>query len=575
MKKLFILFVFGMLSYLGNAMPIDSFIGRTETIIERNAIEKETVLSLGAIRDIFPDLAMAEEIRLALIQHGITKPNIDAAVTQAELDQIITISAIEKDIKNIDGLEYCSTLSKLFLDKNQISNLAPLRNLPLTYLILDYNEIKDISGLSLLTQLIHLSVRNNKISDANVVSNFPVLEVFLGSGNLLKTLPHFISTNLNTLYFNRNQIRDLSPANLWNVSVRAGTDFSNQEIHLPSKYNISGAVMTNNPLIGINGSILNDINTISDAGVYTSPTINWTNLSASSVQTSFDFEVKFINGYFSGTVVQPLSGVEEERICIGETLSLTANSTVVNPIYTWYSDPELTTQIATGASYTVSPTVTTVYYVSVQGDDICENESGTAKAIQVIVNPKAVATDITVDDTTICIGETATLSATSTIANPVFTWYSDATLTTVIHTGATYGANPTVTTTYYITVSGDGVCENEVGTAKEIVVTVNPKAVATDITVGEATICIDETAMLTATSTLTNPIFTWYRDATLTTVIHSGATYEANPTVTTTYYITVRGDGICENAAGTAKTIVVTVNPKAVEGTINVTATKL
>ncbi|SMP32316.1 isopeptide-forming domain-containing fimbrial protein, partial [Algoriphagus winogradskyi] len=64
-----------------------------------------------------------------------------------------------------------------------------------------------------------------------------------------------------------------------------------------------------------------------------------------------------------------------------------------------------------------------------------------------------------------------TLSATSsTVTNPVFRFYTSQDLTTEI-TDLT--VSPAATTTYYVTVSGDGVCENAPGDAVEVTVTVN------------------------------------------------------------------------------------------------------
>src|SRR5690606_17572901 len=98
----------------------------------------------------------------------------------------------------------------------------------------------------------------------------------------------------------------------------------------------------------------------------------------------------------------------------------------------------------------------------------------------------------------ICAGESHTLSATSTtVANPVFRFYSDAGLTAEV---ADLSVSPSITTTYYVTVSGDGVCENAPGTATEITVTVNPLGTASDIAASDAVICAGESHTLSATS---------------------------------------------------------------------------
>jgi hypothetical protein len=120
----------------------------------------------------------------------------------------------------------------------------------------------------------------------------------------------------------------------------------------------------------------------------------------------------------------------------------------------------------------VSPTTTTTYYVGVEGNDLCVNEAGNRKPVTVIVKPLAAVTDIIVSDQTICQGETADLTASSTLTNPQFTWYKDAALENLISNVETINVKPDVTTTYYVTVEGDGVCALP-PPARAVTVTVN------------------------------------------------------------------------------------------------------
>ncbi|MFC5623096.1 hypothetical protein ACFPWR_00005, partial [Algoriphagus winogradskyi] len=174
-----------------------------------------------------------------------------------------------------------------------------------------------------------------------------------------------------------------------------------------------------------------------------------------------------------------------DTICEGDSFALSAtSSTVTNPIFRFYTSQDLTTEIT---DLTVSPATTTTYYVTVSGDGVCENAPGDAAEVTVTVNPSATATDIQAMGDTICEGDSFTLSASSsTVTNPVFRFYTSQDLTTEI-TDLT--VSPAATTTYYVTVSGDGVCENAPGDAAEVTVTVNPSATATDIQAMGDTIC--------------------------------------------------------------------------------------
>ncbi len=87
----------------------------------------------------------------------------------------------------------------------------------------------------------------------------------------------------------------------------------------------------------------------------------------------------------------------------------------------------------------------------------------------------AIATDIVVADAEVCEGSAVTLTASAPgVTDPIFNWYADAALTNLIFTGPALSINPVEAGTFYVTVIGEGVCENMPGTAKEVTVTVNP-----------------------------------------------------------------------------------------------------
>jgi hypothetical protein len=79
---------------------------------------------------------------------------------------------------------------------------------------------------------------------------------------------------------------------------------------------------------------------------------------------------------------------------------------------------------------------------------------------------KSIASDVEINgDTAICGGTntilTASLSSSGGMTNPQFKWYVSPSATEEIHTGDTFNTpNLTTNTTYYVSVSGTGVCEN-------------------------------------------------------------------------------------------------------------------
>jgi gliding motility-associated-like protein len=256
--------------------------------------------------------------------------------------------------------------------------------------------------------------------------------------------------------------------------------------------------------------------------------------------------------------------------CAGSPAVLTATSgTITNPVFTWYSDAALTNAVFTGPVFTIAAVNASVtYYVTVRGDEKCENLAGNAEVVTLSVNPPAVAADITVNGITpgLCAGASVTLSATSTtVFSPVFTWYSDAALTTVAATGPQFIAGPlSGNTTYYVTVSGTNKCENSAADAKVVSIIINTPATPADITVTgiPTSVCAGSGISLTASSTtVINPVFTWYSDAALTAVVANGPVFNTNPlNANTTYYVKVSGLNKCDNVSGNGKVVTLNVN---------------
>ncbi|MXV53266.1 DUF11 domain-containing protein [Pedobacter sp. HMF7647] len=255
----------------------------------------------------------------------------------------------------------------------------------------------------------------------------------------------------------------------------------------------------------------------------------------------------------------------DASICSGTVATLTASSTSVTaPVFRWYTDASLTSLRFTGATFTTGAlNADTTYFVTVSGTGVCETPAGEAKAVNVTVQRRAINADITSDGKAICSGSSVQLDASAAgINSPIFKWYADAALTQPLATGADF-TTPVLwaNSTYYVTVNGTGVCENSPNTAKEVVVTVNRKALPADIIANDVQTCKGSTASISASSTIPGAVFSWYSDAALTNFLSEGPVYTTNALIAnTTYYVTVRGTGICNNAPDSAKAVQVVVN---------------
>ena len=268
-------------------------------------------------------------------------------------------------------------------------------------------------------------------------------------------------------------------------------------------------------------------------------------------------------------------------ICLGETASLTAGSTIPNPMFRWYASQTSTTVLGTGATLAKSGvTGDTTFYVGVSGTDYCENDINQRKAVAVFVTPRAVAADINVvyvANDTICSGETVTITVTSAIPSPVYRWYTSQTSSTAVYTGTSQTLTAlTSDTTFYIGVSGTGYCENDTNKRQPATVTVTPRAVAADIITKNDSICSGANATLTVSSAIPGAVFNWYSSQTSTTPLSTGTvkTFTAM-TSDTTFYVGVSGTGYCENDTNTRKQVKVVVKPFALPDVITLNDTTI
>jgi gliding motility-associated-like protein len=180
-------------------------------------------------------------------------------------------------------------------------------------------------------------------------------------------------------------------------------------------------------------------------------------------------------------------------ICAGNSATLTTTATGTA---NWYSDAALTNLIATGSVYmTGNLATTTDFFVTQVDGNNCESAATT---VTVTVNPNPVAPTSTPD--TVCAGQTATLTATS--AGGTINWYSDASVTIQVGTGASFTTTALAqTTTYYAQeVSVDG-CLSPI-----VAVTAVVNAVANTPSTTAVTVCDGQDVILSATGSGTGDL---------------------------------------------------------------------
>jgi internalin A len=253
-------------------------------------------------------------------------------ITQADIDDSISWDFSSKSIRSIKGIQHFTNLDSLdfssnqisdisplsgltnlislYLGSNAISDLSPLRGLKnLDALFLPSNQITDISPLSSLTNIRMLTLSFNSIADASPLARMTNLQyLYLESNQIVRVDSLAGLTNLQELALDHNHIYDISPlAGLVNLANEWGLTLNDQTITLPIITIIHGALATKNPVTSTDGSLVSPT-TISDAGVYSEPYLNWIGLTANS--TVFYLYSKGVvigsaPATFSGTVEQP------------------------------------------------------------------------------------------------------------------------------------------------------------------------------------------------------------------------------------------------------------------------------
>ncbi|MDP4266709.1 MAG: hypothetical protein Q8880_04680, partial [Bacteroidota bacterium] len=199
-------------------------------------------------------------------------------------------------------------------------------------------------------------------------------------------------------------------------------------------------------------------------------------------------------------------------ICLGKNSTITANGA---DSYSWSTG-------VSGASITVTPTITTTYYVTGTSGKC----TGTS-SIVITVN-SSIAVSATASPSTICSGSGSVITASGATK---YSWSTGP-------TSASISVKPTTTTTYKVT-GTSGSCT---GTAMATVtVNANPT-----VTVKSPSICTGSSATLTASGATT---YSWSTSQTVNSI-------SVNPTTNTTYKVT----GTTSGCTGTT-TATVTVNP--------------
>jgi len=184
---------------------IADFVGVSESTVKRRLHSSRNILKGELLTMIQEDLhkqGLTEEFtdKVAfkidslekVIRDSIGKP--EGSILKSDLEELTKLEAKKKGITELDGIEHCGNLQRLYLWDNQI------------------NSILDLTLLSNLNNLVELFLKDNRINDLSPLSNLTKLEgLGLGSNQIENIRPLSTLITLRNLYLSDNQIEDISP----------------------------------------------------------------------------------------------------------------------------------------------------------------------------------------------------------------------------------------------------------------------------------------------------------------------------------------------------------------------------
>ncbi|MDE0426126.1 MAG: leucine-rich repeat domain-containing protein [Candidatus Poribacteria bacterium] len=167
---------------------------------------------------IFPPTAPAQTVNVpdtglrAAINETLDKTP-SAAITADEMATLDQLDAVDRSIRDLNGLEAAANLRSVELRHNLISDLSPLtRLIQLHHINVEDNVISDLSPLSGLINLEELHVHHNLISDLSPIKGLINLRELNISHNVITDLsPISDLIRLDRVLMSENPLADLSP----------------------------------------------------------------------------------------------------------------------------------------------------------------------------------------------------------------------------------------------------------------------------------------------------------------------------------------------------------------------------
>jgi Leucine-rich repeat (LRR) protein len=238
------------LQYASNIIHLDLSNNNITDVTSLRPLSKLTNLYLkgNPIDDYSPLAAIYNQLKLRdfnIGSIGIYDRNVEAAIreeigkyngslTLEDMQAVLELNLENKNISDLQGIQYLTNLKKLNLRGNSIKFIKELKNLTeLEVLALNNNKIDNIESLSYITNLVELdfpgnnvtdiapltslaklkqlSLMDNNVSDISNLGNLVNLEILVLQNNEISDISALEKlVNLNSLYLSQNNLVDIS-----------------------------------------------------------------------------------------------------------------------------------------------------------------------------------------------------------------------------------------------------------------------------------------------------------------------------------------------------------------------------
>lgn len=288
--------------------------------------------------------------------------------------------------------------------------------------------------------------------------------------------------------------------------------------------------------------------------------INSDNCLSSTTRTPVTITV---NPTPSGTTLS----ASNDTICQGDATTLTATGATGGSVFYNFYDQSSGGTLLGASPLTVTPSVTTTYYLETNNSNGCTSSAG-RMPITVTVNPTPTPAAVTVTNDTICQGESTTISATGSTGGAVqYDFYDQLTGGNLIG-NSPLTVSPTASTTYYLEVINANGCKSS-PTREPVEITVNPTPTAAMVSLSNDTICSGDSTIISASGSVGGSVsYNLFDQLTGGNMLGTLPLVVA-PASSTTYYLEVINNYGCKSSSS-REPVVVTVNPTPAPATISV-----